>query len=357
MEQRAIMMMGFDRPSASRWLHQAWRYGFQGILIILISLGCFGCAGYLPSLGANPWELIMLPTETTMQDIAFTEDPQHGWLVGSDATVLETVDGGQTWSQRELPLEDTRYRFTSISFSGDEGWLVGQPTITFHTTDGGQTWTRIYISDKLPGSPLLITAIDSGVAELVTDIAAIYRTQDGGQTWQAMVQDALGTVRNIARSNDGSYVAVSALGNFYSTWKPGDDVWTGHQRTSSRRVQNMGFGSQGDRLWMLARGGQVQFTQSDDQENWGEAIVPEFSTSWGLLDLAYRTPDEVWSAGGSGNLLVSEDNGQTWSKDQAVENVPSNFYRILFLSPEQGFVLGQRGVLLRYNPTPTEDVA
>lgn len=196
-----------NRLSLATWLQQAWRYGFQGVLLIAISLGCFGCAGYLESLSNNPWQVITLPTESTMQDLAFTADPNHGWLVGSDASVLETMDGGETWTPRSLPLEDDRYRFVSISFNGEEGWLVGQPSILFHTNDGGTHWSRVYLSEKLPGSPLLITALSPQSAEMVTDIAAIYRTEDGGQTWKAMVQDALGTVRNLARSNAGGYVA------------------------------------------------------------------------------------------------------------------------------------------------------
>jgi photosystem II stability/assembly factor-like uncharacterized protein len=93
----------------------------------------------------------------------------------------------------------------------------------------------------------------------------------------------------------------------------------------------------------------VQFSDSEDYEAWGEQVAPEFATSWGLLDLAYRTPNEIWVAGGSGNLLYSNDGGQTWQKDRAVEDVPSNFYKIVFDSPERGFILGQEGNLLRYD--------
>ena len=162
-----------------------------------------------------------------------------------------------------------------------------------------------------------------------------------------MVQEAVGVLRNIARSSDGKYLAVSAKGNFYSTWEPGQNAWEGHNRNSSRRVQNMGYGKDG-RLWMLARGGQIQFTNPSNTNEWEEPQNPEVSTSWGLLDLAYRTPNEIWITGGSGNLLCSLDGGKTWQKDREVENVPSNLYKIVFLAPEQGFIIGQRGVLLRY---------
>jgi photosystem II stability/assembly factor-like uncharacterized protein len=46
---------------------------------------------------------------------------------------------------------------------------------------------------------------------------------------------------------------------------------------------------------------------------------------------------------------VSQDNGVTWQKDQALETVPANLYRIVFVKPEKGFVLGQNGILLKYN--------
>ncbi|MGH2413635.1 MAG: YCF48-related protein, partial [Microcystaceae cyanobacterium] len=188
-------------------------------------------------------------------------------------------------------------------------------------------------------------------AEMVTDLGAIYTTANGGRTWQALVEGAVGVARTINRSADGKYVAVSSRGNFYSTWEPGQSEWKPHNRNSSRRLQTMGYSEDG-RLWLLARGGQLQLSQLD-LETWGEAVYPEPSTSWGLLDLAYRTPEEIWVAGGSGNLLVSKDRGETWEKDREVEDVPSNLYKIVFVTPEKGFILGQKGVLLKYEP-PTE---
>jgi len=321
----------------------------QVIVLAIALLYTSGCArGFLPSTETNPWETVSLPTQETILDVAFTANPRHGWLVGKNSTLLESEDSGATWTQRALDLgEDQIYNFRSISFQGDEGWIVGQPSLLLRTTDGGKSWSRIPLSEKLPGLPNTITALGPKSAEMTTDVGAIYQTQDGGRTWKAMVQEAVGVLRNIARSPDGRYIAVSARGNFYSTWEPGQDAWEQHNRNSSRRLQNMGYAPNGQ-LWLLARGGIVQFSNLDSTEEWLDAQSPEFSTSWGLLDLAYRTPEELWVAGGSGNLLVSRDGGQTWEKDRAIENIPSNLYRIIFLSSEQGFILGQEGALLRY---------
>lgn len=321
----------------------------QIVILLTVSLFCISCSS-LPSVSYNPWRMISLPTEATFADVAFTDNPARGWLVGTQATLFETTDGGNSWQQKALDLGEEKASFTAISFYGQEGWITGKPSILLHTEDGGITWSRIPLSAKLPGAPDGIIALGSASAEMVTDLGAIYKTTDGGKTWKALVEGAVGVARNINRSADGGYVAVSARGNFYSTWEPGQTEWNPHQRTSSRRLQNMGF-SADNRLWLLARGGQIQFSELDDLENWEDPIYPEPSASWGLLSLSYRIPEEIWVAGGSGNLLCSFDNGQTWQKDRDLENVPSNFYKIVFVSPEQGFVLGERGVLLKYEPT------
>lgn len=324
----------------------------QIVIILMFAVVCVGCSS-LASTSTNPWEVITLPTDATFADVAFTDDSNHGWLVGTKATLFETKDGGDTWTPVNIDFGEEKVSFNGVSFYKQEGWITGEPSVLLHTTNGGETWDRVILSAKLPGAPYGILALGPNSAEMVTKLGAIYKTVDGGKNWKALVEGSVGVARTINRSPSGEYVAVSARGNFYSTWEPGQTEWTPHNRTSSRRIQNMGFGQDG-RLWLLARGGQIQFSEPKAWEEWGETKYPEFSTSWGLLDIGYRTEDELWAAGGSGNLLRSVNDGETWEKDRDVENIPSNLYKVVFISPDQGFVLGQNGILLKYQPETEE---
>jgi photosystem II stability/assembly factor-like uncharacterized protein len=320
----------------------------QIAILLVITVFCISC-GKVNATTVHPWQVLNLNTSATFADVAFTEDGQHGWLVGTKQTIFETVDGGENWSQKNLDLGDEKVNFTAVSFDGEEGWITGKPSLLLHTEDGGKNWTRILLSSKLPGSPYGILALAPHSAEMVTDLGAIYKTSDDGKTWKALVEGAVGVARNIDRSSDGQYVAVSANGNFYSTWQPGNKEWTPHNRNSSRRLQNMGYEEDG-RIWLLARGGQLQFSEPNDPQKWGKNISPEDRSSWGLLDLASRTADEMWAVGGSGTLLRSTDHGQTWAKDLEIENVPSNLLDIKFINQDQGFIFGERGILLKYSP-------
>ncbi|NJO53156.1 MAG: hypothetical protein HC840_31360 [Leptolyngbyaceae cyanobacterium RM2_2_4] len=99
----------------------------QIVILLAAVLFCTGCAqAYLPSIPYNPWQPVALSTDATLSDVSFTDDLDHGWLVGKNSTLLETFDAGQTWQPRTLELDEGQaYSFTSVSFSGQEGWVVG----------------------------------------------------------------------------------------------------------------------------------------------------------------------------------------------------------------------------------------
>lgn len=319
---------------------------------------------------SDDWEQVDLPLDKgiVLLDIGFTgSDPNHGFLLGTRQTLLETFDGGKTWSPRSVEAaqdEGFNYRFNSISFHGDEGWIVGKPAILLHTTDGGKSWERVPLSSKLPGVPVLITALEGkGSAEMTTDQGAIYVTSNTALNWTAAVQETVdatlnrvissgisgasyyeGSFSNITRSSEGRYVAVSSRGNFFMTWQPGQAYWQPHNRPNTRRLQNMGF-TRDERLWLTTKAGDLFFLQGD-----GDGVAEQSklgSRGFGVLDVTFMENGLAYACGGSGSLFKSTDGGKSWKRDRNTDDLAANLYEIKFTG-KSGFVLGNDGVLLRY---------
>jgi photosystem II stability/assembly factor-like uncharacterized protein len=317
------------------------------LLVLVLGVSLSGCVTtHLPMATSSPWQAQNLDTDSNPLDVGFT-DRSHGFLVGSNRMIQETNDNGATWNERSLDLpEEENFRLISIDFNGDEGWIAGQPGLLMHTTDSGQNWTRLFLDTKLPGEPYLITALGKHSAELATNVGAVYATQDSGVTWEAKVSDAAGSVRDLRRREDGGYVSVSSLGNFYATWEPGDSVWQVHQRVSSQRLQSIGYQPDGQ-LWMLARGAQIRLNdEPGNLDSWSKAIIP-ITNGYGYMDMAWDADGAIWAGGGNGTLLVSRDGGDSWEMDPVGDRQPSNFTRMVF-DGERAFVLGERGNLLRW---------
>ncbi|XP_047318239.1 photosystem II stability/assembly factor HCF136, chloroplastic [Impatiens glandulifera] len=319
----------------------------------------------------SEWERVFLPIDpgVVLLDIAFVpDDPNHGFLLGTRQTILETKDRGNSWFPRSIASaeeEDFNYRFNSISFKGKEGWIVGKPAILLYTSDAGETWQRVPLSSQLPGDLVYIQATGDKGAEMVTDEGAIYVTSNGGYNWKASVQETVsatlnrtvssgisgasyytGTFNTVNRSPDGRYVAVSSRGNFYLTWEPGQPYWQPHNRAVARRIQNMGWRADGG-LWLLVRGGGLYLSKGSGLTEDFEEIQVQ-SRGFGILDVGYRSKDEAWAAGGSGILLRTTNGGKSWIRDKAADNIAANLYSVKFIDERKGFVLGNDGVLLRY---------
>ncbi len=303
---------------------------------------------------SSPWETIQFEDQSNVLDIDFI-DNNHGFLVGSNRLIMESNDGGKSWEKRSLDIAaEENFRLLDIDFRGSEGWLIGQPSLVMHTIDEGKNWTRLSLG-KLPGQPFLVSTIDDGVAELATTSAAIYVTSNSGETWEAKVSDPSeqGGIRDLRRTSNGDYVSVSSLGNFFSTLENESDTWIAHQRASSKRVQSIGFNPNGN-LWMLSRGAEIRFNDdSDDLESWTKPIVPILN-GYNYLDMGWDPEGNIWAGGGNGTLIVSKDDGKTWDSDPVASNLPTNYIKIQFLEKDEldakkGFILGERGYILRWN--------
>jgi len=324
------------------------------------------------------WSKVELPLATEspiLFDIEFDPaNPKNGFLVGNKGTFLQTFDEGKSWQAKSFanldPEEEINYRFTKMSFLDGEGWIIGKPAILLHTRDSGKSWERVPLSPKLPGDPYSIVALGAGKAEMATSAGAIYTTDNAGRNWKAQVRETIdatlnrvsssgvqgasyfaGSINTVSRDADGSYLAVSSRGNFYLTYKPGDEFWIPHNRESSRRITSMGFVKDrlADGLWMTAAGGEISKTSitiDEQQINIPFDRLQIKSGGYGLLDVAFiPNSNNAWAVGGGGTIFGSTDGGKTWQKDKTADDLPTNLYKIKFFG-NKGYILGSNGVLL-----------
>ena len=210
------------------------------------------------------WKQAPAPTRALLTAVHM-HDEHTGWVVGHDAVILRTGDGGETWRmvhhapEEERPLLDIWFR--------DErtGFAVGAYGYFLATEDGGDTWTSRAISEDdfhlnaltAAGGQRLFIAAEAGVA---------YRSDDGGETW-----------RELPSPYAGSWFGALALGE--------DEV-----------------------LLMGLRG--HLFRSEDAGESWSQ--VPNETNA--TLTGAIRLPSgAVLITGLEGTLLTSRDGGRSVS--------------------------------------------
>jgi photosystem II stability/assembly factor-like uncharacterized protein len=327
--------------------------------------------------GSQKWTKVPLPFEDTLYDVDF-ESATHGYLVGARGSFAETTDGGLTWEARSFSNldaeEEVTYRFQVLSFKDGEGWVLGKPTLMLHTKDSGKSWERIPLSPKLPGEPVSIVATGANRAEMITSTGAIYTTENAGRNWKAQVRETIdatlnrisssgvsgasyftGSIINQVRDDRGAYLAVSSRGNFFLTWEPGEDFWIPHNRGTPRRIQNMGFVESNIKkgLWMTLNGGKLLVSRSEPDltQDTFDFVEADIKTGgYGITDVGWRTPKEVWAVGGSNTMYYSTDGGNKFQFDKSANEYPGNLYNVKFFPQynNMGWALGSNGMLLRY---------
>lgn len=117
---------------------------------------------------------------------AFFLDDETGWAVGHDATILQTLDGGQTWAvqyskpELEIPL------LSLTMISADRGLAVGAYGMAIETRDGGKTWSeRPLMSGRIEDFHLnsVFRGLSKDLVFVVAESGFVYRSVDRGHSF------------------------------------------------------------------------------------------------------------------------------------------------------------------------------
>ncbi len=84
--------------------------------------------------GGIPWGSQSSPNTTDLRAVTFSS-ATHGWAVGANGTIINTINGGNAWTAQNSGV--------SVSLNGVKfidnvkGWAVGENGATLRTATGG----------------------------------------------------------------------------------------------------------------------------------------------------------------------------------------------------------------------------
>lgn len=234
-------------------------------------------------------------------------DAQHGFAIGLQKTVLETRDGGRTWTplaEAAKPASNPAYTgYTRIWFDGPRGIILG-----------GSSPPRPDDANRLPA---WLEPEKAARRRQVPTLTILLQTLDGGATWISSTAPLLGVVTNVRLSGaDG--LAVFGFNESFE-W-PAEVYRLGAAdgnnarvfREKNRRVMDCAL-FPGPRAFLAAVEppgrlnsvpipGKVKMLTSSNFTDWSEMEVDYKAVARSLI-LAGPDAQHLWAATDTGMIL------------------------------------------------------
>ena len=274
----------------------------------------------LISTDGRSWRQIPVPTRATLTGVYFM-DRMRGWVVGHDAVILRTIDGGKNWRkvyddpEGQTPLFDIWFK------DENRGIAVGAYGLYLVSGDGGASWEVSEMDVSAGGPPAgagstgvqaggnddfhdlhlnSLAMADNGKVYIAAEAGKVYRSGDSGDSWVALAPDYIGSF----------FCVLPVTGNTVLV-----------------------FGLRGH-----------LFRSEDAGETWQEIETP---TEEMLTNGIVVTEDEIYITGLGGTILKSSDKGKSFI---SMEQDRRDGFTAIMQSPEGEFItVGEKGVgLLEY---------
>jgi photosystem II stability/assembly factor-like uncharacterized protein len=298
-----------------------------GLLAALLTVAVADVANDPLDESNKPAEILPLASRSLLLDVASAGSRLIA--VGDRGHVLLSDDAGATWRQaKQVP---TRAMLTAVYFvDGTNGWAVGHDETILNSTDGGETWTRSHFAPEAQQPLLDVWFADASRGIAVGAYGTYFTTSDGGKTWA------------------NTKFAVTAPAAPAATNKPAADEEFEDELPPDYHLNRIV--AAGSRLYIGAEAGNL-YTSVDGGTTWTQLASPYDGSFYGLLPLegdgllAFGLRGNLWRsadagatwikietgtvamltdglrkpdgtlvvAGLSGTVLVSRDGGVTWA--------------------------------------------
>ena len=247
-------------------------------------------------------------------------DAKHAWAVGFGGLILQTTDGGKTWTKKEIEMDSSLnlwnvyFRSTNLGFiTGVQRAMRGVRAVIFMTTDGGDTWARkdLEVRSQFAG----MWMIDDLVGFMVGGDKAFFKTTDGGETWTGSAERVrLGETRHdlwdIFFASPVHGWMVGSYGHIQHT-QDGGQTWTDQHLNVDNTLMAVHFVDERTG-WIAGQEGLILHTR-DGGATWTQQNTDSYDT---LHDIVFMDKQTGWAVGDFGTLLYTSDGGQTWAREK-----------------------------------------
>ena len=146
------------------------------------------------------------------EDLQFTAvrfvDEQHSYALGEFGIVLASVDGGDSWEQRE-PIPNEFYAMAVDFLDPHTGWAGGLDGVIWQTMDGAQSWER---QESVTTAPIYNLHADKHGVFAVGGSAKLVELRQGGWSVFEGAPEVLAFMRGLDILADGSLLVAGGGG-------------------------------------------------------------------------------------------------------------------------------------------------
>ncbi len=302
---------------------------------------------YRTTDGGRSWKPLLSGVSANINFVYFL-DWNHGWMIGDstskddegETVLVSTINGGRTWMTQKIP------NLLSVHFTDlQNGWAVGRNATLLHTTNGGVDWKPAEEVQAVVGLPVESSNYNFGFRDVYfldpdhgwlignfygraqSNIGGLFVTSDAGKTWKRLPL-TLETKYVSGRFTPGTINSVRFTDENTGTV-------TGEMKDGENRFFFALHTRDGGKTWQQYRTS-VRSTLStqflDPTNGWMAAFAPREGSAEAVV---YDT-----------SLMRTDNGGLSWQTDFTAKG--SRIRNLFFLSPQKGWAVGDRGMILRY---------
>jgi len=298
------------------------------------------------------------------EDISFI-DPQNGWAVSGTPSLIQTTDGGDTWSQLNIaPPFDNIYmrtvRFINHS-TGFIGTLSSDHPLVM-TTDGGETFSDVNISGKKPNRICGLNSYHQNIYGVgaYDGFPTFIKSVDSGKTWIGIDMSAYAfSLVDCYFFSDSVGLAVGSADG--TTFYDGNSIvlrTTDQGQNWTRVYQSTRTGEWGWKLFFFnASIGYVSLEVARNSDKpayylktknqgltWGDNF---FLDSYDEEGIGFATESLGWIGGWTGPTYQTTNRGKTWSKFELSDSM-KNLNRVRKINDTLMYAAGVQ--IFKYAP-------